>query len=473
MQTQAPGTAPLPPKPESRPAKVSLWQYAKLFRKDILSAQPARLYRAWMAEFRTPFFRSFMCNDPELVDLVLKKRPQDFPKSERMRVGLKPLLGDSVFITNGALWERQRRIIDPAFEGGRLRHVFPAMWDAGVATVERMQALADGQPVEIEAQTSHTAMDVIFRALFSMPVDGGIAAQAFDAFRAHQKAQPMFNLAALLPLPTWMPRLHSRATRDTAKTIRRLIRQLTDARAAEIRAGTAPDDLATKIMTTPDPETGKCFATGEMADQVGIFFLAGHETSASALAWSLYLLAQNPDWQDRVANEALEALEPDKIYFSALSKLRDTRAVFREAMRLYPPVPMFIREAAKQECFRERKVARGSQVVISPWHLHRHERLWERPDEFDPDRFTTPNGKECLRKAYIPFSAGARVCPGSAFAMAEGPLLLALMVRAFRFDTIEGREPVPVAHLTVRARDGIYLRLTKRTEHRPEQEVDR
>ncbi len=452
----------LPPKPASRVGKVSLWAYFKLFKKDILSAQPARLYRAWMAELRTPFFNSYMCNDPDLVNLVLKERPMDFPKSERIRTGLKPLLGESIFISNGALWEHQRRIIDPAFEGGRLRTVFPAMWDSGMAVVERLQPLADGSPIEIESHTSHVAMDVIFRTLFSVPVENEIASAAFSAFREHQQAQPVANLLSLLPLPKWFPHFHSRRTRRTAATIRGLIAQLTEARAQEIAASKAPDDLANKIMTTPDPQTGKCFDTEEMIDQVAIFFLAGHETSAAALAWALYLLATHPDWQELVAAEAQKSFEPEKIYFSTMSKLRHSRAVFREAMRLYPPVPMFVREATCPERFRGRDVAPGAQVILSPWHLHRHERLWERPDEFDPARFETPNGKECLRNAYIPFSAGARVCPGSAFAMAEGPLLLSMLVRAFRFEAVEGKVPIPEAHLTVRARDGIYLRLIPR-----------
>ncbi|GAA6165219.1 cytochrome P450 [Pelagimonas sp. KU-00592-HH] len=452
----------LPPKPAARADRVSLWKYLKLFRQDILSAQPQRLYRAWMAEFRTPFFRSFMCNDPELVDLVLNKRPDDFPKSERVREGLVPLLGNSVFITNGETWKRQRRIIDPAFEGGRLRDTFPAMWDAGVAAVERLRKEALDGPIEIEAQTSHAAADVIFRTLFSIPIEHEVAGKVFSTFREHQNEQPVVNLGALLPLPKWFPRFHSRRTKETATQIRALIEQLTTERMAAIEAGTAPDDLATKIMTTPDPETGEKFDTEEMVDQVAIFFLAGHETSASALAWALYLLALYPEWQDKLADEANEVLDPEKIYFSAVSKLRTSREVFREALRLYPPVPMMVRQNTCPEEFRAREVPVGSQVVLSPWHLHRHERLWERPDEFDPERFKTENGKECLRNAYIPFSSGQRVCTGAGFAMIEGALLLSLLVRAFRFETVRGREPVPEAHLTVRAKDGIWLRLTPR-----------
>ena len=430
----------------------------RLFRADILSAQPARLYRAWMAEFRTVFFTSYLANDPAIIRTVLNERPDDFPKSDRIGAGLRPLLGQSVFLTNGAVWKRQRRLIDPAFEGGRLRDTFPAMWAAGEAAAARLARLADGAPHDIEPETSHAAADVIFRTLFSIPIENAVAAEVFEQFRAHQRSQPILNLAAFVRGPRWMPTFHNRATRRTAARIRDLIAGLTQARAAEIAAGTAPDDLTTKIMTAVDPETGQGFATEEMIDQVAIFFLAGHETSASALAWTLYLLALFPEWQDRAAEEARD-LAP---HFGALSRLRVTRDIFREALRLYPPVPMMVRETVKDEVFREREVKTGAQIVLSPWHLHRHERLWDNPDGFDPGRWQTENGRTCAREAYLPFSAGPRVCTGAGFAMAEGVLLLALLLRQFRFAVVEGREPVPVAHLTVRGRDGIWLRIVPR-----------
>ncbi len=406
----------LPPKPVPRPDKVSLWRYAKLFRAYILSALPARLYRAWMAEFRTPFFRSYLINQPELVQRVLKERPDDFPKSTRVNEGLRPLLGNSVFVTNGETWKRQRRIIDPAFEGGRLRETFAAMWDASEAAARRLgQHL--GREIEIEEETSHAAADVIFRTLFSLPIEHHMARDVFEEFKTYQRSQPILNLAALVPLPRWMPRLFRRDTTRSAARIRALITQMTQMRANEIAAGTAPDDLATKIMTTADPETGEMFTTEEMVDQVAIFFLAGHETSASTLAWALYLMVLYPECQEKLAAEAQVLEDCD---FSAMSKLRLSRDVFRETLRLYPPVPMMVRENTCPEVMRERDVRRGSQMVISPWHLHRHTRLWDNPDGFDPDRSQTENGKACQRDAFIPFSAGARVCPGAGFAMIEG-----------------------------------------------------
>lgn len=445
-----------PPKPPSRPDKVSLLRYLRLFRQDILSAQPARLYRAKMAEFRTPFFRSYLVNQPDLIDVVLKERPLEFPKSDRVGEGLRPLLGNSVFLTNGETWLRQRRIIDPAFEGGRLRDTFPAMVAAGRAAAAR---LSPGT-VEIEAETSHAAADVIFRTLFSIPIEHEVASEVFHEFRAYQRAQPILNIAAFVPLPRWVPRFHSRETRRAARAIRALLNRLTAERMQQIEAGTAPDDLATKIMTTADPETGARFDTEEMVDQVAIFFLAGHETSASAMAWALYLLATHPEAQARAAQEALAL--PETPAFSDLSSLRFTRDVFREALRLYPPVPMMVRETTRPETFRNRHLPRKSQIVLSPWHLHRHEQLWDNPDGFDPERYATENGKSCLRHAYIPFSSGPRVCTGAGFAMAEGPLLLALLLRQWHVAPVEDRPPVPVAHLTVRAKDGIWLTLRPR-----------
>ncbi|MGV8984947.1 MAG: cytochrome P450 [Cypionkella sp.] len=446
----------LPPKPPARAERVSLWRYLQLFRADILSAQPARLYHAWMAEFRTPFFRSYLINDPALIARVLSERPEDFPKSMRVAEGLRPLLGQSVFVSNGEVWKRQRRIIDPAFEGGRLRDALPSIWAAGHAAVARLN---EGV-TEIEAQTSHAAADVIFRTLFSIPIEHEIAAATFSEFKTYQRSQPILNLAAFLPLPSWFPRFHRAATKRSAKVIRGLITRLTEARAAEITAGQAPDDLATKIMTTPDPASGERFATSEMVDQVAIFFLAGHETSASALAWALYLLATHPEAQTRVAAEA--ATLPDTANFSALSRLKFTRDVFREALRLYPPVPMMVRENLYPEEFRNRAVKPGAQVVLSPWHLHRHDRFWRNPDAFDPDRWSREENRACARDAYMPFSSGPRVCPGAGFAMVEGPLLLAMLVGRFQFTPVAGRVPVPVAHLTVRAKEGIWLSLTKR-----------
>lgn len=441
----------IPPKPASRSPRVSLWRYWRLFRKDILSAQPERLYRAWMAEFKTPFFRSFMVNQPDLVRRVLDESDRTFPKSARVTAGLRPLLGNSVFVSNGALWAHQRRIIDPAFEGGRLKDSLPAIHAAATTMLDRVN---EG-PLDVEALASHATADVIFRALFSIPIEDQLAAETYRAFRAFQRAQPVATLSALAP---WLPPIHRRKTRAAAAELRGHIARLVAKRASEIEAGRAPDDLATRLMTTPDPQTGKAFSSDEMEDQVAIFFLAGHETSAALLGWALWCLAAAPDWGDRVAEEARAFRAGGQ--GASLSSLKVTRNVLRETLRLYPPVPMMVREATEPQIFRNRKVPKGAQIVLSPWHLHRHSRLWTEPDRFDPSRWEAGSKTPATQEAYFPFSAGPRVCPGAGFAMAEAAILLSALMAEFRFDVME--TPVPVAHLTVRSRDGITLGARRR-----------
>lgn len=457
---------PVAPKPEARPDRVSLWRYLRLFRKDILSAQPARLYRAWMAEFRAPFLRSFLCNDPALVARVLRETPGDFPKSERLAEGLRPLLGNSLFLSSGPDWEAQRRLIDPAFAGGRLADTLPGIWSAAQETLFRLNMNNGHQSIDIEYEMSRFTADAIFRTLFSIPISDQTAQAVFEAFRTHQRAQPILNLAALLPLPRAFPRLHSRSVRRSARQIRSLIEDLVRDRSEALAQGRAPDDLASKIMTARDPETGRSFDTGEMVDQVAIFFLAGHETSAATLGWALYLLALAPDWQEKIAAEAAGLPRGAPPGLTQIGRLTASRAVLRETLRLYPPVPMMVRESRCPVRFRDRDLSPGDQVVISPWHLHRHERLWPDPDLFDPGRWHRAQTRDIARKAYLPFSAGPRVCPGAGFAMAEAALLLAMVLRDFRLETVPGDIPVPVAHLTVRARNGIRLHLIPRESAR-------
>ncbi|MEE9453884.1 MAG: cytochrome P450 [Paracoccaceae bacterium] len=445
------------PKPPSRPDDASLLRRISLFRQDMFSSQPARLYRAWMAEARAPFYRSFLVNEPTLVHRVLVEEPDNFPKSELVADTLRALLGESIFATKGAQWRAQRDIIDPAFKGCP-RQAFTSMHDAGQDAIARLQKLTDA-PVEMEFVTSFLAADIIFRTLFSKPLTQSSAIAVFEAFRAYQKTQPLWNIPTLLRLPKWVPRMRSKQAKKHAATIRALLVDLVAERRLEITAGTAPDDLATSLMTATDPKTGKGFSESQMVDQVAIFFLAGHETSASALAWAFYLLAMDPDVQDKVAAESRLLSDPPAP--GDLSKLRFTKDVFHEVLRLYPPVPMYLRDAVTPTEFRGRKIPKGSMVIVSPWHLHRHERLWEHPDQFDPKRWQTDNGCTRKRDAFIPFSAGPRVCPGAGFARIEGVLMIAMFIRAFRFELTD-HVPVPVAHLTVRSKDGIQLSLSPR-----------
>jgi cytochrome P450 len=448
--------------PPDRPEGTSFLGAWCRARRNLLSALPRKLYRAWLTEVRTPWYSSYMPNQPDLVRRVLVERPDDFPKSDLVRRIAGDLLGQSVFVTNGEKWKRQRRIIDPSFGGGRLREAFGPMLRAARDLEARLADRAGGRPVEIEFEASHAAADVIFRTLFSRPIATDMASQVFHAFRSYQLAAPMLSPADLMRIPDWIPRLGPRRWRKgrAARRIRRLLAAFVEQRRREIDAGTAPRDLATAIMTTRDPVTGEGFDEAEMADQMAIFFLAGHETSASALAWALWCMANCPDVQERMHAEAAPVFagEPGP---GDLRRLAFTRDVFRETLRLYPPVPMMIREAVCPATMRDKRIEPGSPVILSPWHLGRHERIWDRPHVFDPDRWAGAEGRRCAREAWIPFSTGPRVCTGAGFAMQEGVLLLGLLAARFRFAPA-GRVPEPMAHLTVRSRNGIWLAVERR-----------
>ncbi len=423
-----------PPRPASRPEGASVLARWRAFRRDMFSSQPERLYRARVAELKTPVYRSFTVPDPVLARQVLEDA-EGFPKSDVLAATLGPLLGRSVFVTNGAEWAAARARIDPAFSGGRVREMAPQI-EAAARTM--CAGLSPGE-VEVEAVTARGAADVILRVLFSRPIEDAQAAEVYDAFRAYQRAQPLASPADLLRLPRWVPRRRRGAA--AARRLRALVAGLIAARTG------AEDDLTARLVKAG-------FEGERLLDQAVMFLLAGHETSASALSWALLCLALDEGVQERATVEARAA--PDG--FAGLRQMPFLRDVWREVLRLYPPVPMLPRRAARPAQLRDREVAAGAPVILSPWHSGRHERVWDAPHVFDPDRWS----REAPSEAWFPYSAGPRICPGAGFANTEGILMLAALLRRWRVAPVEGRMPRPVAHLTVRAADGIWLRFSER-----------
>jgi cytochrome P450 len=203
----------------------------------------------------------------------------------------------------------------------------------------------------------------------------------------------------------------------------------------------------------------------EIRNQVAVMFLAGHETSASALSWALYLIARDKDVQRRLQAEA------DAVYSGQghlkpqqMRQLKFTRDVFREALRLYPPVAFVPRDITVLETLRGKALKRGSAIFVSIWLLHRHRKIWPNPDDFDPDRFTRAEEKQCIREAYLPFSQGPRVCLGASFAMQEAVIILSMIARNFDLSVCPDHTPRPVARLTLRSENGIRLKFSTREQ---------
>lgn len=437
-------------------------------RRSWLDGLFVRSYSMKMGEVRFPGRRLYMLNEPPLVRRVLVERAADFPKHEMLSDALRPLLGDSIFTTNGAQWRQQRALMDPSFEAARLKVAFPRMQAAAAAMVARLAQVPDGGEHDLEVEMTHVTADIILRTILSSPLSGDDARAIFEAFERYQALAPRLMMPAFFGLrwlkPWWlMPR-----ARREAQRIRALLEGLIRPRyEAAARGDSGPDDILASLLRARDADTGQGFRFDELVDQVAMLFLAGHETSASALSWALYLLAHEPAAQEALHAEAASALAVPGDDPGALKDMVFTRDVFRETLRLFPPVGFFARQCAHAETMRDKSLAADSSVVVAPWLIHRHRALWARPDEFDPWRFSRepqddPPARESLRQAWLPFGAGPRVCIGAAFALQEAVLILGTLLLRYRLAPVPGHVPQPVGRLTIRSGNGIRLRLLRR-----------
>ena len=401
----------------------------------------------------------FFIREPDAIKEVLVRRPGDFPKGAVMDAMLRKLTGYSIFVSNGEAWSRHRRIVDQAFTHAGVRNVFSLMRDSTDGCVARLAAQADsGKPVAIDEEMTHFAGDIIFRTIYSEPMTSEDARRIFSAFEAFQGIAFARGMIGLSGIPIdWI--WSGRKARKLALEIRDVLNGPLQRRLKAVAAGdVVPDnDILSALMTAVDPVTGTRFEGDELLDQIAMLFLAGHETSAAALGWALYLLSHRRDIQGKMRSEARAVLGDRAPEFADMKRLEATRDVFRETLRLYPPVAFFSRDTVKDETLGGESIAAGEPVVVPAWLMHRHAAIWEDANGFDPSRFARPETREAQRTAYMPFSMGARVCVGAAFAMQEATLILGELVRRFEFRPVPGHEPQPVSRLTVRSENGIRL----------------
>ncbi len=453
-----------PAYPKPHPEKASKLRMFWHARRSWMDALYERSYTMQMGEVHLPGVDLYMLNDIQEVKRVMQGEAQAFPKSHLLHESLEPLLGDSIFTTNGAQWQRQRSMMNPAFEQARLQVAFPRMLGAVESMLERMDALKSDEPYDIEVEMTHVTADIIFRTIFSEPMQGPDAHRVFDAFARYQALAPKLMLPALFGV-RWlkMPWLQWRSN-QAAKEIRTLLQAMVLPRYEAHQRGeeTGKEDILAAFMRARDAETGEPFPFEELVNQVAMLFLAGHETSASALTWASYLLAKSPEIQQRAHEQVREALGERTPEQSDMKSLPLVWNIFRETLRLFPPVGFFARENTAACPMRGKQLKAGSTVVVAPWLLQRHRKWWVNPDAFDPDRFDRAESKEAIKNAYMPFSMGPRVCLGAAFALQEAVLILSCLLRRYELQPVEGHVPQPVGRLTIRSANGVELRLVKR-----------
>lgn len=456
---------PIYPKPITNRWQA-LW---RLFRRrdSLLEQLTATAYRMQMGKLRVPGHPMFIVNDPDEVRKVLVEQSDNFPKHRYMDDLLRPLLGRSIFTSNGDEWRSQRRLMDQAFEQTRMEYAFPRMADAVDALMARLRALADGAACDIETEMTHFTADVIFRTIFSEPLEAEDARRIFAAFGVFQSEAPKATMPKYRPRwwGRWGGKRHEEVSIRAAGEIRALLFRLVEPRFRAHRGGapSAHNDILDALLRARDAATDRAMEVEELVNEIAVLFLAGHETSASALAWTFYFLANSPDVQSKVSEEIQAVIGSAPPTLPKLQKLELTRRVFRETLRLYPPLGFLVREAAGESCLREQSVAQGAAVVISPWLIHRHAKYWDRPTEFDPDRFLTENGKASAAKAFLPFSIGPRVCVGAGFALQEAALVIASLMQEFRVAPVAGPQPRPIARLSLRSDIGVRVHLHRRS----------
>ncbi len=456
--------------------KVPSWRLFFRARHSWLHSLFERSYRMKMGEVHLFGNHVYMVNEPKWVRHVMVDAIANYPKHRLLDRALQPLLGASLITTNGAVWERQRRMMNPAFEQARITVAFPLMLQAALALVSRLDQLPDGAEHDMEIEMTHVTGDIIFRTILSQPMEGEQARRIFAAFAEFQQLAPRLTLPLIyglkwaMPLlvPFWQVRRSRRAAAEIRGLLGELIRPRFDrhrARARDLPAqpdAAPPRDILEAMLDAVDERSGESMSFDETLDQVAVLFLAGHETSASALTWALHLLANAPAVQDRVHAEVDRVLDQRMPAAADLRDLTLVRQVFRETLRLFPPVGFLTREAVTGDTMRDKAIPAESSVVISPWLIHRHRELWSHPDAFDPDRFDTAAGRESAKTAYLPFGIGPRVCIGANFALQEATLLLAMLAQRYGFEPVPGQSPEPVGRITIRSANGVRLRIFKR-----------
>ena len=441
-----------------------MWSVAALVRTvwqgegDLLSLLPAAAYKFDSGHLGYSRRSIILFNAPGMVREIMLDADEVFPKSDLMVGALEPLIGQSIFVTDGDKWRRQRAMIDPAFTMMRVSHAFASMQGAVRDYIDRMhQQAASGENFSLDLAMSHLTADIICRTVFSTTLGSQVAHDVFEDFLVFERDVAQVEIWRLIVQPAWAEVRQREDVLAACKRIRNHLGELVD---THLAAGQGEfNDIASAVIAARDSETGEPFTREELIDQLGVFFLAGHETTASVLTWAFFILATHRETLERIRREVDEVTGGAEVTFEHTKRMPFCRAVFRETLRLYPPITFMPRVALKNTVIGGRKVKRGALVMIAPWTLHRHKRYWNNPDAFDPDRFMGAREKDITDGAYIPFGLGPHTCVGAGFAQVEATLIIAELARRFDFEVEEARKVRPAARLTTRPARQIMCRV--------------
>jgi cytochrome P450 len=438
-------------KPSARP--LPLLPFLARFVRNPLRSLPRAVYEEPVVTYGGKRPLVAWVTDPALIENILLKDAERFPKTRLDRRVLKPIVGEGLLTAEGDSWRWQRKLASPLFRHSELLSYVPNMVEAADECVARWKALGSGFVTDIEEDMTETTFSVIARTILA-----GINEAEGDAVKRAGRAylDPItWEVAAallLLPETIWHP--GKRRMRKAAAETRAIVQSLLDLRR---KAGAEGDDLVARMLKARNPDTGEPMTDERIVDNLTTFLLAGHETTAKALTWTLYVLSRAPDWQERVRAEVLTIAGSGRVGPETIGKLPVTTRVLKESMRLYPPVPVITRVSAEDVDIGGKHLPKPTLIVIPIYAVHRHRLLWPEPDRFDPDRFLPESEAKYPRTQFMPFGYGPRVCIGSSFAILEATAILATLLQSVRFEWDGRHEPEPISRVTLRPKGGMPL----------------
>jgi cytochrome P450 len=446
----------VPPSPPRASETMNVFGRMAAMRRSAIETWGQRAYEEDIVQGRFFGRSSFILNTPGAIRHVLVDNYENYTRTPVGIRVLRPLVGEGLLIAEGRTWKHQRRTLAPAFTPRAVTPLVPHMIAATDETIAKLQGRC-GVPVDLREAMQRMTLEIAGRTMFSFGMDRhGAALRDYVMEYGERLAQPRV-LDLLLPVGWPSPQDFSRARFRKRWTafVGMLMRER---RTAGKNQDAPPRDLFDLMVAARDPETGEAFTDEQLGDQVATMILAGHETTATALFWSLYLLSLDPASQDALATEVAGVTVDDA---QDIERLKFTRAVVDETMRLYPPAFLVARAAAAPDTIAGLPVRKRDVVLMAPWLLHRHEKLWRDPNAFIPSRFM-PGGPVPDRFAYMPFGAGARVCIGAHFALVEATLALAKIIGAFRVGLIDKEPVMPIGVVTTQPDRSPMFRVTPR-----------
>ena len=446
----------VPPSPPRASETMNVFARIAAIRRNAIETWGQRAYEEDIIQSRFFGRSSFILNTPDAIRHVLVDNYENYTRTPAGIRVLRPLVGEGLLIAEGRAWKHQRRTLAPAFTPRAVTPLLPHMIAATDETIAKLQDSCGG-PVDLREAMQRMTLEIAGRTMFSFEMSRHSAAlRDFVMEYGERLARPHF-LDLLLPVGWPSPQDFSRA-RFRKRWTRFVAMLMAQRRAAGKNDGAPPRDLFDLMDAARDPESGESFTDEQLGDQVATMILAGHETTATALFWSLYLLALDPVNQEKLAAEVATATVDGAL---AIERLKFTRAVVDETMRLYPPASLIARSPASDDTIGGLPVKKHDLVLIAPWLLHRHEKLWSEPNAFIPSRFM-PGTPPPDRFAYLPFGVGARVCIGAHFALVEATLALAKIIGAFRVELLDKEPVMPVAVVTTQPDRSPMFRIARR-----------